>query len=188
MRQSGARIGALVGVLAMTLLSLVWWAVPASAHDELVGSNPADGTTVTALPPVIHLYFEEPPASGYTGATVLGPGRRVLNSGAVATVGSTISVPIHPSKTRGTYRVRYHVLSDDGHVVSGVIIFRLGTVATGPARGGASPSTAASSSSSPGQSLGPVVVIAGALVLAAGAGAMYAQRGAARRRAALVRR
>jgi copper resistance protein C len=186
MRVAGSRFGALVGALVMTMLSLAWWAVPASAHDELVGSNPSDGATVTALPRVVHLYFEEPPVSGYTAAAVLGPTGRSLNSGALVSAGASISIPIHASKTRGTYRVRYHVLSDDGHVVSGVVRFRLGAVAGASARQLTTQSPASSSSSA--ASLGPIAAVAGVVVVGAGAGVAYGRRGSARRRAALLRR
>ena len=88
---SALQVLALVGAgAAVTGLA----SAPAVAQDYTSGAivgqvtdnngAPVAGATVTALPAVVHLYFEEPPVSGYTAAVVVDPAGRSLNSGALS--------------------------------------------------------------------------------------------------------
>lgn len=105
----------------------VFAAAPAAyAHDELVGSDPADGAIVSVLPRLITLHFEEPPVAGYTQVRVAGPSGIFVNSAAATTNGSDVSISIQQVSARGLYTVSFHILSDDGHAVSGAIHFTVG--------------------------------------------------------------
>ena len=103
-------------------------AAPASAHDELVSTDPAAGSTVATVPSVVVLTFAEPPLTLGMGVDVTGPGGTV-SSGAPTLSGSVIRQGIQPGAAAGSYTVRWRVTADDGHPVSGSFTF----VASAPA-------------------------------------------------------
>ena len=143
------RLTMLVG-LVVTACALVFaLAQAAYAHDKLVGSNPVAGTTVDKLPSVVTLYFEEPPVSGYTSMDIVGPSGHVLSESAPTTQGSNVSVHIYTASARGSYAIRYHILSDDGHPVSGTIPFVVAAASSvaSATNGAATTSTPATSDS-----------------------------------------
>jgi methionine-rich copper-binding protein CopC len=133
---SKARVGVatlaamLIGLFAL-LLAL---AAPALAHDELLTSSPADGATLTKLPPTVTLTFEEPPADEFAKMSVSGPDGALVNSTGPTIVGSQMSVHLKAMTNAGTYVISFRIMSDDGHPVSGTIHFTL--TANGPAEHG----------------------------------------------------
>lgn len=117
--------------LVVTLLA----APPASAHDVLVGSDPADGATVATPPTRITLTFEEAPQSQFATITVVGADGAHHEQGAAVVDGEQVTVPVRAGVPAGRYQIGWRVVSDDGHPVSGALGF------TVPA--GAAPSSAA---------------------------------------------
>lgn len=111
-------LAALVGSIAASLLL----AAPASAHATFVGSDPADGTVLTAAPTKVTLTFDD--TLEQPGAmTVVGPGGRVDDANAAVT-DRTVSTAVNiGTSAAGQYVVTYRVISDDGHPVSGTIHF-----------------------------------------------------------------
>jgi copper transport protein len=109
-------------------LALVFPAV-ASAHARLVGSKPADGAVLASAPRDVKLLFDDSirPAGGdrvidARGRSVLaGPAYRLAGNGRV------LVLPLRPGLARGAYTVRWRVISDDGHLISGVLAFAVGT-------------------------------------------------------------
>jgi copper resistance protein C len=97
-------------------------AAPASAHDELISTDPAAGSTVATVPSVVVLTFAEPPLTLGLGVDVTGPGGTV-SSGAPTLSGSVIRQAIRPGGPAGFYTVRWRVTADDGHPVSGSFTF-----------------------------------------------------------------
>lgn len=138
----------LVTVLLLPLLLTAWLvgAGHASAHDELVGSNPSAGTDLRTAPTSLRLTFSE--SVHDTGAAV-----RVEDaSGAQLQVGkpviddTVVTQRLRSSKVPGTVRVVWRVASADGHPVSGNFNFSVnaadapkttaGTKSSAPAKGG----------------------------------------------------
>jgi len=161
-----ARAAALTAAFAVAGLVT---AAPALAHDELTGSSPAAGATVTALPGRVVLRFEEPPDAQGIRMKVIGPGGRAVNATGPRLSGSTVSERIRPSKQRGDYVIRFRIISDDGHPVSGAIRFTVAAVAPAvvpPAK--VTPPAAATGSSATNTW---IAVGAALIVLAAGAAA-----------------
>lgn len=113
-------------------------AAPASAHDELISTDPAAGSTVATVPSVVVLTFAEPPLTLGMGVDVTGPGGTV-SSGAPTLSGSVIRQAVQPGAAAGSYTVRWRVTADDGHPVSGSFTF----VASGPGAAAASGSPVA---------------------------------------------
>lgn len=131
--------GLLIGSLLAVQLTM---ATSAAAHDELVSSLPADGATLTALPAAVRLVFAEPPIAGFTTMTVCGPDGRQLDSGAPRVNGARISEFITATNELGRYSIKYRIMSDDGHAVSGVLHFTLAAGAVPAARAAASAESA----------------------------------------------
>ncbi len=121
-------------VLALLLLAgsaLVAGTAPASAHTELIGSDPADGSSTAAGPSRVTLTFSEVVQTGFTTVTVIGPGGAQWQAGPPIQNGAVVTVPVRPLGPAGSYTVGYRVLSADGHPVQGSVQFTL--TAPGPA-------------------------------------------------------
>ena len=125
---------------ALALATTIAFAPAASAHDELTGTTPKNGVTVTSAPSSLELTFAEKPLTVGNQISVKAPDGST--SKATPKVdGSTVSAPF-AGHGDGAYTVTWRVVSSDGHPISGSYTFTLkgGTAIT------AAPSTAASSS------------------------------------------
>jgi copper transport protein len=120
----------------------------ASAHARLVGAKPADGAVLATPPADVRLLFDDTirPAGGdravdSAGHSVLaGPARRLGGNG------RALVIPLRPGLRRGAYTVRWRVVSNDGHLIQGVLAFGVGTGLPRPVptllAGGGGPSSA----------------------------------------------
>lgn len=129
-------------LLALTLLcglALLLGSGVASAHTRLLGSDPADGTSLDAGPARISLEFNETMQAGFSTITLVGPDGTQFQSGEVTADGAVVSIGVSPLGAAGGYEIGYRVISEDGHPVTGSIAFTLTT--DGPAA--AAPSTPA---------------------------------------------
>lgn len=125
---------------ALALATTIAFAPAASAHDELTGTTPNNGATVTSAPSSLELTFAEKPLAVGNQISVKAPDGST--SKATPKVdGSTVSAPF-AGHGDGAYTVTWRVVSSDGHPISGSYTFTLkgGTAST------AAPSTAAPSS------------------------------------------
>jgi copper transport protein len=120
----------------------------ASAHARLVGSKPADGAVLATPPADVRLLFDDAvrPAGGdravdSAGRSVLGGPARLLGGNDRA-----LLIPLRSGLARGAYTVRWRVISDDGHLIEGVLAFGVGTGLATPvptlSAGGGGPSLA----------------------------------------------
>jgi copper transport protein len=140
-RSSCRRLSSLVAVL----LALAFPA-GAAAHARLVGSKPADGAVLATPPADVRLLFDDEirPAGG--DLAVDAAGRSVLggHSHRLGGNGRALVIPLRPRLPRGAYTVRWRVISDDGHLISGVLAFAVGAGAPRPvptlSAGGSGPS------------------------------------------------
>lgn len=145
------------GIAAVAALVLVPASV-ASAHDYVVGSDPAAGSTVTAPPESVTVTFNDRvldlSGDGSTNLlTVTGPGTstRHFETGCATVADTKVSAPVALGPA-GSYTVTYQVVSADGHTVSSSYAFTYqppagtkaaeGSPAT-PCRAGATPGAAA---------------------------------------------
>lgn len=99
----------------------------ASAHDSLVASDPASGSTVTLDPGTVSLTFNEPllALGGETNGfaiVVTAPDGRFQESGCI-TVADTVASTTVALGAAGTYTVVWQVVSSDGHATSGTYTF-----------------------------------------------------------------
>lgn len=114
----------------MLLLCLVTLVVarpaPASAHAELLSTNPRDGATLATAPDRVELTFDEAvtPVEDGTRLLVAGQDPVVLDATARDAV-VTASLPALPDDARVV--VAWRVVSSDGHPVSGLLTFTVGS-------------------------------------------------------------
>lgn len=120
---------ALMGALAagaLAIAGLVGIASPASAHDELVGTDPQAGTTLSAVPAQITLTFNEKVLddAGATAVVVTTSTGTPVQDGDPTVSDNTVTQPIiAAAEPNGKYTVTWKVVSSDGHPVSGEFSF-----------------------------------------------------------------
>ncbi|WP_169925443.1 copper resistance CopC family protein [Sanguibacter antarcticus] len=119
MRTHVARLLALLlatfGLVAVSL-------APASAHDSIISSDPADGAELTVSPPQITLTFtDEIQAVGSQVLVVDDAGTQVA-AGVPAIDGASATFDM-PPLANGPYGVTWRVVSADGHPIDGTFAF-----------------------------------------------------------------
>ena len=102
----------------------------ASAHVTLVSSDPAANSRLTASPTQLRLVFSEAVEPPVAHVSIVRPDGTV-DSVAVANDPHNVYSLVGPLKDLGpgTFRVVWHVLSEDGHPVGGNFLY---TVGSGP--------------------------------------------------------
>jgi copper resistance protein C len=126
------RPSALLAVAALAAAAMIGFAAPASAHDQLVSSDPAAGASVTALPAQITLTFSAEllgDGSGGNEVVVTDAAGTALNDGPVQVDGTNLVQPLTGSAD-GAVSVQWRAVSSDGHPIAGDFAF---TVAGAPA-------------------------------------------------------
>jgi len=109
---------AVLGTVGLTTLG----ATSASAHDSIVGSDPADGAELTGSPTQVVLSFSaEIQAVGNQVVVSDAAGTEVASGEPVAD-GSTATLPL-PTLADGEYTVTWRVVSSDGHPIDGTFGF-----------------------------------------------------------------
>lgn len=112
-------------VVVLAVLATIGLAGPASAHAALIGSDPADGATLSTAPTVVTLTFDDSLEDFEPFVTVTGPDGNEYQSGPVTVDGATLTTSVAPLPGSGAYAIAYRVVSDDGHPVEGQIQFAL---------------------------------------------------------------
>ncbi|MBE1877976.1 copper resistance protein CopC [Myceligenerans pegani] len=125
--RAGVRIAVLLVAACVACLSVAGIFLiaspPASAHDQLLSSDPADGDELDAMPEAIALTFSGEPLA--TGAEVVLTGEDgtpvALHDLTVDGVVLTASTP--STLPGGEYDVAWHIVSGDGHPLEGAFSF-----------------------------------------------------------------
>jgi methionine-rich copper-binding protein CopC len=155
-------VAALAVAVSTVLLGL---GVPAaSAHDQLLGATPADGSSVATAPDRVDLTFSGTVQELGAQVLVTGPAGAAVTQGAVQVSGTSVSQLLAPDLPTGSYAVTWRVTSADGHPVAGTTSFTVtaGATASGDVREAPAAQPAGSSSSTLWIGLG-----AGAVLLVA---------------------
>jgi copper transport protein len=107
--------------VALLALALAW----ATAHANLVRTDPAAGSVAAQSPATVEVVFDDVVRVGPGIEAVRNGGGSVL-AGPASTRGGTLSIPLRAHLPNGDYSVRWSVISDDGHLESGVLAFAVG--------------------------------------------------------------
>lgn len=122
MRASHRRSTALgaAGLLAIVLGALAGPAVPALAHNRVIGESPEADSTVTTQPDTVWLETSDAllDVDGATVMDVLGPDGRHYATACPTVEGAVASVPAELGP-EGEYTVAWRVVSADGHPITG---------------------------------------------------------------------
>ena len=156
---------AAVAAVAVVVVA-VGLAGPASAHDVLISSNPADGATLATVPTSLTFTFDQPVQNFDPVVSLVGPDGRQYATGTPAISGNVVTGTVGTGPS-GAYTAAYRVVSADGHPVSGEVHFSMSVSggATGvPVAGGA---TAAPSSGGLSGWLWAALAVAALLVVVA---------------------
>lgn len=122
----------LVASLLLTAGAMLGLAVPAFAHNVLVGSDPKDGASVEVGPTTVTLTFDLPIQNIDSNViTVNGPGGTRWEGGTATVKSNVMTAPVRPLGAAGDYTIGYRILSADGHPVSGSVKFTLTKAGTG---------------------------------------------------------
>jgi methionine-rich copper-binding protein CopC len=161
----------LVALAALVVVLLP--AAPAWAHNQLISTVPAAGSTLAKPPTTVTLKFVQPLNPKFTTIAVSDAARHRVPAGAPAIDGGSGTVTLTEPLGNGGYTVAYRIVSVDGHVVQGSYDFTVADPALPAAPAAASsPAPAAASSSGGGIPLGALIAI-GAIVVLLAAGAAY---------------
>lgn len=135
--------------VVLAVLALLGVPGTATAHANLVGSDPAANAVVGSMPPELILWFTETPELRFSEVQVIGPDGERADNGDLHVHGAdprirgidarpgdprVLGITTKPNLPGGTYTVVWKVLSSvDGHVTRGLYAFSVGAPsATGP--------------------------------------------------------
>lgn len=164
--------------IAAAALAILATAVPASAHDELLSSDPAAGAVLASPPEEVTLTFSgeilslDESDAGARAEVVDAAGKNWID-GDIVVNGETVTIPLADGMPGAAYEVRWQVVSEDGHPVAGVIPFTIESPTPTPtptateSQAPASPEPAAAGEDTAGGPPAALLIGGGVVVLAA---------------------
>lgn len=134
---AAGRLAARAAVLALAVAGLSLGAVltapPVAAHTALADSSPAAGEVLDAAPSEVILRFgDDLLAMGAFLLVVDAQGTDWVASGPDIER-STATADLRPDMPDGRYEIRWQVVAEDGHPISGIIPFGVGEAGPEPA-------------------------------------------------------
>jgi copper resistance protein C len=159
------RLATVAALLALLTAGSAALATPAYAHSQLLGTDPADGATVTSPISEIDLTYNERVQGTFTTVVVNGPGGVSYSEGHVQVTDDVVHQRVYPLRS-GAYTVAWRAISADGHPVEGQFHF---TVALPPGHeptGG--PPRSDGTTSSSGSHTGVWIGVGAGVLIAAG--------------------
>ena len=110
-----------IAILAAFVLPSAAW-----AHATLVRTDPANGSVLARSPVAVRVVFDDTVHVGPGIEAIRNGGRSVLVGRSRVEGGRTLVVPLRRGLADGAYSVRWSIISDDGHLESGVLAFAVG--------------------------------------------------------------
>jgi len=113
---------------ALALAAILSSPAPILAHAFLDHSDPAVGSTVSASPAALNLWFTQELEPAFSWVTVTDRSGAAVNDGSAAidpTDQTELTVKLKQLPA-GTYTVKWHVLSVDTHTTEGDFTFQVG--------------------------------------------------------------
>lgn len=125
-RLRGARV---VAALLVAAGAVVVLAAPAAAHARMVGSDPAQGEVLTAVPAAVRVEFSDPlDPTAYV--VVTGPDGSPVAEGEPEVDGRVVTQRLGDGED-GSYVVAVRAVSRDGHPITGRVEFVVGAPSAG---------------------------------------------------------
>ncbi|WP_218010887.1 copper resistance CopC family protein [Herbidospora mongoliensis] len=125
--------------VCLVLLASLLWPLstpgPASAHNVLKTSDPADGASVSRLDRVT-LTFDQPVRADFAKLALTGPDGARYDAG-LTVRDEVVTATVKPLVSPGMYVIGWQIVSNDGHPVSGTIRFTYTNAGTGTPTGAA---------------------------------------------------
>lgn len=122
----------------VTFAALIGLAPAASAHAELLGTNPSNGEHLATAPSEIVLRFSENVTPVRDGFGVLtGQGKKAFDTQGELVAGDStrVRLPVPANLLDGVYSVTWRVVSADSHPVHGAFVFSVGSAQAAPLAG-----------------------------------------------------
>jgi methionine-rich copper-binding protein CopC len=118
----------------LILAVLVALAAPGAAwaHATLVRTSPASGAVVAHAPSAVRVVFDDVVKVGPGITAVRNSGGTILAGRARIEAERTLVIPLRRGLGDGDYSVRWSIVSDDGHIESGVLAFGVGAGRSSP--------------------------------------------------------
>jgi copper transport protein len=113
------------GLIVLAVCAALALPAAASAHANLVRITPADRAVLARPPERVVVRFDDDVRVAPRNAAVRNGDGSILGGKPVAH-GKTLVLPLRANLSEGDYSVRWSAVSDDGHVVEGVIAFGVG--------------------------------------------------------------
>ena len=107
------------------VVSLLAPAPTVLAHGDLVAASPGPWTVVAASPAAVRIEFSEGIEPRLSGLTVTGPDGKLVPTGELEVQRAVMTAPLARPLEPGVYRVRWRVLSVDGHDTKGSYTFEV---------------------------------------------------------------
>jgi copper transport protein len=118
--------------LLIALAALAWPAV-AWGHASLVRTEPQAGAILDRAPAAVRVVFDDVVEVGPGVSAIRNDGGKTVLAGrAHVTGGRTLVIPLQRGLKNGAYSVRWSIVSDDGHIESGVLAFAVGAGSPAP--------------------------------------------------------
>ena len=110
-------------VLIFGALAMLVGVTTASGHSQLVSSDPADGSVLSAPPTQLVLTFNEALLKEAVDVAIANGAGDVVSGDVATVVGAIATIPWPADLPPDNYSVSYRVVSDDGHPITGSIGF-----------------------------------------------------------------
>jgi copper transport protein len=112
-------------VIAVVVGTAIAAPAVARAHTTLVRTRPADGAVLARAPGRVLVVLDDQVRVAPGNAAIRNGGGSIL-AGRPQAQGRTLVLPLRRGLGDGDYSVRWSVVSDDGHIVQGVLAFGVG--------------------------------------------------------------
>lgn len=113
-------------VASLALGSAFVVAAPAAAHDELISSDPAEGDQLAVAPETVTLTFSGEILPMGAAVVVADADGNDWVDGEPERRDNVVTVTLTPDMPEAGYEIRWRVVSEDGHPISGFVPFTIG--------------------------------------------------------------
>jgi methionine-rich copper-binding protein CopC len=114
------------GIFFIAVATLVGEITPASAHDELIASTPANSEALQVAPTKVTLQYSDSVLTIGAVVRVSDSADTTWTTGEPTFNGTTVTAPLAPNMPNGVYKILWRVVSTDGHPISGIVPFTIG--------------------------------------------------------------